>query len=196
MVKVLSKTKLNHEITRFTLEKPWDFQAGQYTSVAGHYFSIASSPKAETLELDIQDSPLHPLDSEFAQLLATADTLDLTKPAGQAVLQNNDRPLILVAGGSGIAPMKSIAETTTKPFQLYWGVRHPNCFYDIGDVPYTPVVGFVHEAVLKDFADLSAFDIYIAGPFALAFVAREAFLQKGGQKKSIFADAFSFTTED
>ena len=98
--------------------------------------------------------------------------------------------------------MRSIARAAHgRGVHLYWGVRTRDCFYD-SEVPYIgvlseePVPGFryglVHQAVLEDFADLSVYDIYLAGPFAMAYSAREAFLTKGGHKKSILADAFSF----
>ncbi len=209
-VKILNKERLNSEIMRFILEKPWNFQAGQYTILdfngQQHYFSIASPPQSPYLELDIQNSPFHPLHPDFASFLNQTQYLDLSPPQGGAVLQDNNRPIILVAGGSGIAPLKSIGEAAEgREIHLYWGVRNRSCFYDLKILRYIPVLseervpgirfGLVHEAVLADFNDLSSFDIYLAGPFNMAYTARNAFLIKGGQKKSIFADAFSFESQ-
>lgn len=207
-VKILERRTLNCEIQQLILEKPWDFQAGQYTSIVFQdklfYYSIANSPFEATLELDIQNSPIHPLDSEFAKFLRQAESLQLNSPAGEAFLRRNDSPVILIAGGSGIAPMKSIAKTIagTREVHLYWGVRDRGCFFDLDSLNYIPVLseehvpnmrfGLVHEAVLADFNSLAGFDIYLAGPFAMSFAARDAFIKKGARLDQLYSDAFAF----
>lgn len=210
-VKILHKEALNSEMSRFVLSKPWDFQAGQYTSILFNqklsYFSIASSPLADTLELHIQNSVTHPLAPEFADFLNATAFLDLSPPQGKAVLSAGNRPVLLIAGGSGIAPLKSIADTLkildpSRIFHLYWGTRNRSYFYDLGGLKYVPVLsdesisgirsGFVHKVVAADFADLSPFDIYIAGPFAMAYAAREDFLKQGAKPEALFSDAFEF----
>lgn len=224
-VKILKKRSLNCDITEFTLEKPWSFEAGQYTTIchsredgspAYHPFSIASSPLDTPLTLHIQNSKTHPLNPEFAHFLEAATTLEITKPEGKAILHQHNRPLLLIAGGSGFAPMKSIIETamTLQPereIYLYWGVRHPDCLYLPELIEswqknlhfhFVPVLsedqdpsyrhGLVHEAVLKDFASLGTFDIYLAGPFPMSYTARDSFLKKGAKLTHLFSDAFAF----
>ncbi len=209
--RILKRTTLNFEMTCVTLEKPWDFQAGQYTSLTFEgtvfYFSIASNPFAETLELHIQNSALHPLDPAFAEFLNTAKQFDLSLPQGRAILNTDHRPLLLIAGGSGIAPLKSIAETAhilspERPIHLYWGVRNVACFYRLPGISYIPVLseehvqgmrfGFVHDVVSREYKDLTPFDIYLAGPFPMALAARDAFLKQGARIESLFSDAFEF----
>lgn len=202
------------------IEKPWDFIAGQYTAVLfenkAYPFSIASSPLADVLELHIQNSPIRPLDENFAGFLAQTSELELAAPQGKAILHSTSRPLILVAGGSGFAPMKSLIETVQiqqeeRKISLYWGVRHPQCFYlpnlietwsENSNFTFVPVVseehdayyryGLVHEAVLQDFESLKGFDIYLAGPFPMSYAARESFLAKGAEQAHLFSDAFEF----
>lgn len=206
-VKILERKILNNEIQQFVLEKPWDFKAGQYTAISfqgkPYYYSIASSPLDTKLELDIQNSAVHPLDTNFVKFLKQAKELELSQPTGNAFLHHNERPLILIAGGSGIAPMKSIANTvTSRKFYLYWGVRNRECFFDLQGLSYIPVLsdevapgfrtGLVHEAVLEDFDTLAEFDIYLAGPFPMSFAAREAFIKKGARLDQLYSDAFAF----
>lgn len=199
-------------MTRFVLTKPWDFQAGQYTSILFKqkhaFFSIASSPLVDDfLELHIQNSVTHPLAPDFADFLKTTACLDLSPPQGKAVLTAGSRPLLLIAGGSGIAPLKSIADTLrllepNREFHLYWGVRNQSCFYDLNGLAYVPVLsdesqpgvraGFVHKVAAADFNDLAPFDIFIAGPFAMAYAAREDFLNQGAKRDALFSDAFEF----
>lgn len=224
---ILHKEPLNREITQFILEKPWNFQAGQFTGFCApcqptsekemHYFSIASSPLADHLELHIQNSPLHPLEPDFLEFLENTTELELGQPQGNATFTDSSRPLLLIAGGSGFAPMKSIIETAlltqkNRPIYLYWGVRHPDCLYlleliqswqhDNPLLHFIAVIsdetvkneryGLVHEAVLQDFADLSPYDIYLAGPFQMAYAARETFMKKGAIPTRLFSDAFAF----
>lgn len=131
---------------------------------------------------------------------------------------DSDNPIILLAGGTGFSYVHSIAQAIAaaeqqKPVFLYWGVRTEDALYYQAELAtwaakhakyqVIPVVqqpsdqwqgrtGLVHEAVLNDFVSLEAYDIYMAGPFAMAGVAREAFAQQGGQRQQMFADAFAY----
>lgn len=218
--KILKKHSLNQEITEFILEKPWDFAAGQYTAIIFNgnpfYFSIASSPLASQLELHIQNSLAHPLRPDFADFLLKTNSVELLVPQGKAVLTDNHRPLLLIAGGSGFAPMKSIIETVHKTdkqreIYLYWGVRRIESFYHQNLITqwqknlmlkFAPVLseqqhpdyryGLVTEAVLEDFKNLHSFHIYLAGPFPMSYIARESFTRKGADPLYLFSDAFEF----
>lgn len=138
---------------------------------------------------------------------------------GQAQLrQHSKRPVILLAGGTGFSYVYAIAQAlsaanASQPVFLYWGVRHKEALYYQTELQqwasqhkqfrFIPVVqqpdadwqgrtGLVHEAVLADFVSLEAYDIYIAGPFAMAGVAREAFAEQGAHREHMFADAFAY----
>jgi len=52
--------------------------------------------------------------------------------------------------------------------------------------------GYVHQAVLNEFKDLSAFDIYVVGRFEMAKIAREDFVKQGALLDHIYGDAFAF----
>lgn len=132
--------------------------------------------------------------------------------------QDSARPVILLAGGTGFSYVHSIAmalaaASQDKPVFLYWGVRQEDALYYQAELQqwaaanakyrFIPVVqepganwqgrsGLVHEAVLQDFVSLEAYDIYIAGPFAMAGVAREAFAEQGAHREQMFADAFAY----
>lgn len=138
---------------------------------------------------------------------------------GQAQLRHDSkRPIILLAGGTGFSYVYAIAQAlsmanASQPVFLYWGVRHEEALYYQTELQlwasqnkqfrFIPVVqqpgtawqgrtGLVHEAVLADFVSLEAYDIYIAGPFAMAGVAREAFAEQGAHREHMFADAFAY----
>lgn len=54
--------------------------------------------------------------------------------------------------------------------------------------------GFVHQAVTEDFADLSDFDVYMAGPPLMIDAAKESFAKKGLPEEQLFSDSFEFAT--
>ncbi|MBU1438750.1 MAG: NAD(P)H-flavin reductase [Gammaproteobacteria bacterium] len=132
--------------------------------------------------------------------------------------EESSRPIILLAGGTGFSYVHSIASAIAnadvkRPVQLYWGLRHPQAGYAEAelaawqashseyqlnvvvqepDAQWTGRTGLVHQAVLDDHADLAGFDIYIAGPFAMVGVVRDAFLAQGAQRTQMYADAFAW----
>ena len=138
---------------------------------------------------------------------------------GQAHLRSErDNPIVLLAGGTGFSYIYSIAralqlQAINRPVFLYWGVRQQQSLYLLAELQnwansqskfrFIPVVqeaddtwqgrtGLVHEAVLEDFVSLEAYDIYIAGPFPMVGVARDAFLKQGAPQQQMFADAFAY----
>ena len=111
----------------------------------------------------------------------------------------------VTAGGTGFAPIKGVIEhalhrgiDATRPMVLYWGARAKRDLY-LPDLPgtwqqqsrnftYIPVLseplpeddwhgrsGFVHQAVLDDFGDLSGYQVYACGGPAMIDVARKTF---------------------
>ncbi len=207
---------------------PVQFTAGQYLQLClsatdKRPFSIASTPSQEMLELHIGapagDSWSSAALSHLQQHYAAGSAVQVEVGLGHASWQaKSDRPIILLAGGTGFSYVHSIAMALAeagqnKPVFLYWGVKTASALYyqtalakwALAQPSYRfiPVVeqpeaqwqgrsGLVHEAVLADFVSLEAYDIYIAGPFAMAGVAREAFIQQGGQREHMYADAFAY----
>jgi len=132
--------------------------------------------------------------------------------------EDSARPIILVAGGTGFSYVHSIASAIAnadvkRPVQLYWGLRHLQAGYAEAELAtwqaahpeyqlhivvqepgdqWQGRTGFVHQAVLDDHADLAGFDIYIAGPFAMVGVVRDAFLAQGAVRTQMYADAFAW----
>lgn len=207
---------------------PVHFSAGQYlqlciTATDKRPFSIASTPEQTLLELHIGtpegDSWSSSAMQHLKQQHALTAPVQVEVGLGQAQWQTpNDKPVILLAGGTGFSYVYSIAMAIAaakqdKPVFLYWGVRNEDALYYQAELAqwaatnakfrFIPVVqqaaaawsgrtGLVHEAVLQDFVSLEAYDIYMAGPFAMAGVAREAFAVQGGHREQMFADAFAY----
>jgi NAD(P)H-flavin reductase len=206
------------------LEKgPIRFFAGQYLEVLinnkAYPYSIASAPEAPEIELHIQFSPEHHGSMIVANAFSEQTQVEINAPIGAAYLREKSfKPILLVAGGTGIAPHKSIIEhlvqqNSKREIYLYWGVRQPEYLYlheqflnlskILKNFHYIPIIsglndswhgkkGLVHQAVLDDFKDLSQFEAYICGPFDMCFIAREDFAKQGLLRDNMYSDAFQF----
>jgi len=139
--------------------------------------------------------------------------------------EDSDKPIIFVAGGTGFAPIKGVIEHAlhhhidqSRPMVLYWGVRAKRDLY-LPELPgqwqksanftFIPVLsdpapddawpgrtGFVHQAVLDDFADLSGYQVYACGGPAMIDAARKSFVAtRGLPPEEFFADSFTLAAE-
>lgn len=230
--RVASMRRLAHDVMELKLKLPaterLQFLAGQYIDILlrdgrRRSFSLANPPHHdEFLELHIRHVPGgHFTEHVFNEMKEKA-LLRLEGPLGSFFLrEDSQRPVILVAGGTGFAPIKAILEHAfeigdPRPMHLYWGVRAKRDLYmdelvhqwlqRQPSLRYTPVLsdpleedawsgrtGFVHEAVLEDYSDLSGYDVYMAGPPAMIEAAREAFMQQRGLPEAqLYYDSFEF----
>ena len=55
--------------------------------------------------------------------------------------------------------------------------------------------GWVHEAVLADFASLAPFDVYAAGPPAMIEAIRATFLERGLPREQLYFDSFDYAPD-
>ena len=130
-------------------------------------------------------------------------------------------PMLLVGGGTGLAPIKSILRHVIenglpRELLLYWGVRSerdlychrelqelahraPNFRYRAvlsePDPHWTGRRGWVHEAVLADFPSLDGRDIYASGPPAMIAAVRQSFELRGADAKRLFFDSFDYAPD-
>jgi len=151
------------------------------------------------------------------------DILRFEGPQGSFFLrEDTQKPIIFLASGTGFAPIKSILlhmrqKKIDRQVYFYWGGRRPKDLYmdslcqefasTIPRFHYIPVVseaqpddhwtgrtGFVHHAVMADFPDLSAFQVYACGAPIVIQSAQTDFLEQCGLPEDEFY-ADSFTSE-
>ncbi|WP_299871815.1 CDP-6-deoxy-delta-3,4-glucoseen reductase [uncultured Cocleimonas sp.] len=232
--RVISLRKLADDVMEMQLKLPDSerlaFQAGQYIEFilrdkTRRAFSIANSPSNdEYLELHLRHVPDGKFTDHVFNDMKEKALVRIEGPYGTFhVRENSNRPLILVAGGTGFAPIKAMVEqlieqADTRPVHLYWGARAKADLYR-NDLPekwafqyphieYIPVLsdlgedsdwegrtGYVHNSVVEDFADLSGHDIYMAGPPIMIDAAKEAFAKQGLPEDQLFSDAFEYAAE-
>lgn len=188
-------------------------------------FSIANAPHlGPNVELHIRHVAGGDFTHRVFTELNEGDILRIEGPLGTFVpREHSERPMLFVAGGTGFAPVKALVEHflhlgTLRPMSLYWGARAPEELY-LRDLPerwaarsralrFVPVIsdverigasglraGFVHEAVLEDHADLSAFDVYMSGPPALIDAGRRAFVDAGLPEDRLYYDSFDYAPD-
>jgi len=200
------------------------FRAGQYALLAAgqeepRAFSIASAPAAAYLEFHIKNSG-HGFSAFAFSNLAIGSAVNIEAPLGDHFWRPSPRPLLALAGGVGIAPLKAIIEAqldhardakTAAPVHLYWGVRDETHLYldhffktlaaAHPGFAYTPVIahaenpqgrrtGYIGPAVTSDLPQLSGYNIYLAGPAAMVNATLPLLLAQGAEKDFIFSDAF------
>ena len=180
--------RLSHDVLALHLRLPavetFDFAPGQYLDVMlpggrRRSFSIASPPHdSKLLELHVR----RVADGEFTAPLFAGEPrnalLNIEGPLGRFVYRESSAPMLLIGGGTGLAPLKSILRHVVendieRELLLYWGVRGELDLYAHAELEvlarrarrlrYVPVLsepdsawtgrrGWVHEAVLADLA--------------------------------------------
>jgi CDP-4-dehydro-6-deoxyglucose reductase len=186
-------------------------------------FSIANAPHDdEFLELHIRLVEQGLFTPKVFNSMQNKDLLRIEGPHGSFFFhEDSNKDILLIAGGTGFAPLKGIiehliSEKITRPIALYWGVRSEADLYmselaekwvaEQSNITFVPVLsdagegwtgrtGYVHEAVLADFDDLSVFDIYTCGPPAMIKAAEQTFQEKGMNKNQFFYDSFDFSND-
>ncbi|KAA8997263.1 NAD(P)H-flavin reductase [Affinibrenneria salicis] len=205
---------------------PFSFRAGQYLMAVmderdKRPFSMASTPMdRDFIELHIGASELNLYAMAVMDRILKERELTVDMPHGEAWLrEESERPLILIAGGTGFSYTRSIlltalARNPEREIAIYWGGRELKHLYELGELEalsvehpnlkVIPVVeqkeegwrgrtGTVLSAVLQDYGSLADYDIYIAGRFEMAKIARERFCnERGAQMEQLFSDAFAF----
>lgn len=197
------------------------YQAGQYLQIlaANHealFYSIANAPhQTHTYEIHIRHHQEIPNLEPLIHEIISQQTLILKLPLGTCTLEslNKERPLILIAGGTGIAPMKAMLEQLciekhTSPLTLYWLVRTEVDLYmndeilklqkEIPQLQYIPYISNSNKislTALKHIHDLKAAEIILAGPFNMVYALRDELIAQGVAKKHLHADAFAFENQ-
>jgi CDP-4-dehydro-6-deoxyglucose reductase/ferredoxin-NAD(P)+ reductase (naphthalene dioxygenase ferredoxin-specific) len=203
--RVVSVDDATHDIRRVRMEVldggPLVFSAGQYA----------------ILEFHVRLVPGGAVTPFVRERLKPGDELRVRGPMGTASWrQRHGGPILAVAGGSGLAPIKSIVEAALasgarQPIRLYAGARaerdlylldhlaalaarHPNL--EVVPVlseplgPTTRRTGFLHEALRADIAGLDGWKAYLAGPPAMVEACVDVLAELGLPRADCHADAF------
>jgi CDP-4-dehydro-6-deoxyglucose reductase len=189
-------------------------------------FSLATPPHDDKLlELHVRHVPQGFFTDALFTQYKGREILRFEGPLGSFYLrETSDKPIIFVAGGTGFAPIKAIIEhalhhQVPREMVLYWGARslvdlylphlpgtwqtsHPNFTYiPVLSEPkpedaWSGRTGFVHEAVMADFPDMSGYQVYACGAPLMIDAAKRDFTQRCGlPADEFFADSFTYAAE-
>jgi ferredoxin-NAD(P)+ reductase (naphthalene dioxygenase ferredoxin-specific) len=228
--KVAALDDATHDIKRVRLAiesgGPFDFSAGQFASVTfdgcpPRDYSMANVPGDPMLEFHVRRTAGGATSAYVADMLRPGDSVRVEGPFGASYLRESHRgPIIAVAGGSGMAPLKSIVERALakglpQHIYFYFGVRTERDLYlhdhfaglakRHDNLHFIPVLsegdgmtrrcGLVHEAVAEDFDEFDGCKAYLAGPPVMVEAATRLFERRGMRRLDIHADAFYTAAE-
>lgn len=201
------------------------YHPGQYLELAlkdgtRRCYSMATAQAGNGLELHIRRMPGGKFSGHVFDQLKVKDVLRLEGPLGTFFLREEEaKPLILLASGTGFAPIKAIIEQIRHkgidlPATLYWGCRSKADLYlhdwarqvldELPNLRYVPVLseprpedgwtgrtGLVHKAVMEDFPDLGGHQVYACGAPIMVDSARAEFTAACGlPPEAFYADSF------
>jgi CDP-4-dehydro-6-deoxyglucose reductase, E3 len=229
--RVATIDKVTDDVAIIALQLPANerlqYRAGQYIEFIlkdgkRRSYSMANAPHLdERITLHIRHMPGGVFTEHVFTTMKERDILRFEGPLGTFFLrEDSDKPMILLASGTGFAPIKAIIEQAihskaTRPMTLYWGGRRPKDLYmnqlceewarTLPNFKYVPVVsdalpednwsgrtGFVHRAVMEDFPDQSGHQVYACGaPIVVESAKKEFVAQCKLPEEEFYADSFT-----
>lgn len=229
--RVMKLEQVTHDVMAITLQLPasekLQYRAGQYIEFLlkdgkRRSYSLANAPHlSEQVTLHVRHMPGGLFTDHVFGTMKEKDILRFEGPQGTFFLrEESDKPMVLLASGTGFAPIKAIVEQalhikSTRAITLYWGGRRPRDLYmhalceewarTLPNFRYVPVVsdpvaednwegrtGFVHHAVMQDLPDLSKYQVYACGAPAMVEAATTDFSAACGlPADEFYADAFT-----
>lgn len=233
-VRIATMEKMSPDVMRIMLQLPStenvQYHAGQYVEFllrdgSRRAYSIANAPHtlaagAPMLELHIRHMPGGKFTDHVFGAMKEKEIQRIETPFGSFYLrEDSDKPMVLLASGTGFAPIKALLEhmqhkNIQRPARLYWGGRRPCDLYMndwvmaqltvMPNLQYIPVVsdalpednwtgrtGFVHAAVFQDIPDLSSHQVYACGAPVVIDAAQRDYLKHGLPTEEFFADSFT-----
>jgi len=209
---------------RLPMNENFRFLAGQYVDILlkdgkRRSYSLATKPDTggvTALEIHVRHTPGGLFTEQVFTKLKVRDLLRFEGPLGSFYLrEESEKPMILLASGTGFAPIRSIIEAALekkleqkRPMTLYWGCRVRQDLYQmelaqswvrpgfkfvpvLSDEKWDGRTGFVHRAVMEDFPDMSGVQVYACGaPIVVDSARRDFSLQCRLPAEEFFADSF------
>ncbi len=231
--RVLSMQRPAPDVAVLRLQLPanqrFQYHAGQYIEFilkdgARRSYSMANAPSRldspPSIELHIRHMPGGLFTDHVFGAMKDKDILRMEGPFGSFLLRESSRPIVLLASGTGLAPVKALIEQLqdsgdARPVALYWGCRSRRDLY-LHDwasataaawpqLRYVPVLseprpddgwrgrtGFVHAVLMADLPDLSGHQVYACGaPVMVEAAQRDLVARCGLPPEHFFADAFT-----
>lgn len=218
------------DVIHLTLALPdagLDYVPGQFMNVVlpdgeTRSFSMASPPAGNLVDFHVRRIPGGRYTDQWLGQAAPGAAVEIEAPHGVFSYHEEDwRPMIMMATGTGIAPIKAILESLLDnedcpPVTLYWGMRTEADLYlrdvieswagRLYEFNFVPVLsragegwtgrrGYVQQAVLEDHEDLSEHAFYLCGAPEMIREAKSLLATRGASLDHLYADSFNFQHE-
>jgi len=203
-------------------EEEFKFKAGQYAELyfgqcKEKHFSMANPPSTNELEFHIKTLDGGEVSDYVKNTLEVGETIKVKGPFGNAYLRDSHKgPIIAVAGGTGLAPILSIIQSSQdikmkQPIQVYYGAQSEKDLYFVKqfeemiqnnkNLSFFPVVmepskrkelrsGLVTDAVIENIKNFDGYKAYLAGPPKMVEAAEKILFSNGIRKVDVHSDAF------
>ncbi len=225
--KIALMENLGGDVMRLGLKLPEEsrmqFLAGQYVEFIlddgeRRAFSIANAPHDdELLEFHIRHVDGGKFTDRLFNQMRLGDLLQIEGPMGSFfVREDSERPMIMLATGTGFGPVKGIvehliAEKSQRPIYIYWGGDGEDALYldtlarewdrQHSDIHFRPVLskggdewqgrrGYVQDAAVADFTSLAGFEMYACGNPGMVYAAKDTMIANGMLEEHCYSDAF------
>jgi NAD(P)H-flavin reductase/ferredoxin/fatty-acid desaturase len=226
--RVTAQTKLTHDITRLDvqLDEALDYAAGQFADISidalpgvsrSYSFATPSQPDGQ-VSFFVRHVPGGVFSGWINERDLVGQPMQVEGPSGNFWLRPSDAPMVLLAGGSGLAPIlallqDALAKGVTRPATLLFGARTENDLYALdeidaiarrwqGDFRFIPILsasgsgdgwtgrrGLVGELIPEII--VPGAHAYLCGPPAMIDGAVASLTQHGIYSQHIHADRFS-----
>lgn len=215
-------TYLSDNIAEIKLRLPptanFQFIEGQYLDVIWgsirRSYSIASVSSDKELTLIIKRFENGQMSNYWFNQAKVNDLLRIEGPKGTFFLRDAAKPLVFLATGTGIAPVKSILSKLendpdyqqSQTIEVYWGNRFPEefiwdgCFKKLNVAFYNVLsrsanswsgeMGYVQDVALAKQKNISEVTVYACGSNTMILSAKKRFLAFGLLKENFHSDAF------
>lgn len=206
-VKQLSNSSI---LLRLELEKSIEFLAGQYVQLAipattqTRAYSFSTKPGVDIVEFLIRNVPGGQMSRWLCEQAKPGDKMSFTGPSGSFYLRPVERPILMLAGGTGLAPLLSMLEVlaesgSTEKIHLIYGVTRDedlvetqrldalaktltnfqwkSCVADPESAH--PYKGYVTDHLGGTPVEAEACDVYLCGPPPMVEAVRQSFVARG-----------------
>ena len=190
---------------------PMPYRPGQYARIEVSElpgvlrpYSLSGAPRRDNIvELHVRAKTRAGVSGTLVYRTAVGDTVRIGRAEGEMGLPESGRDLLMIAGDTGVAPLKALltelaATGDPRSAVLFWGARNLAELYDIEEVAaiarecrratVVPVIsegeagpyasGLVTDAVAA-YGEWSAHEVYLAGPPMMLAATSAALYQLG-----------------
>lgn len=198
------------------------YLAGQYVNVSvpgttqTRSYSFSSMPKNGVVEFLVRNIPNGLMSSYLSGPAKAGDDLMLTGPIGSFYLRDVTRPLLLLAGGTGLAPFLAMLQVLEKappafPIHMIYGVTSDADLVEVEKLAAfaKTIPGFTYATVVADhesaherkgyvthhLPDTALYDgdvdIYLCGPPPMVDAVRGYLAEKGVKPANFHFEKFN-----